>query len=200
MDSELISIISNYCRICNVLSVLWCCWLGGRKGIRPVKKLSGGVLAWLFVWSKVQTCIWPNWCHCHSLSLASAISRLVLSFWYRVTRVVREKGRWTGVCSITANYYRIRNRSINWWIDLSVDRSIDWRINWLSWSACRWTCGRSAVRCQARRATPSGKWRTGSSWTSGHCSCTATRRRSLIMRRTSSRPSLSTANTTRSSR
>ena len=27
-------------------SVLWCCWLGGKKGIRPVKKLvSGGVLA-----------------------------------------------------------------------------------------------------------------------------------------------------------
>ena len=25
------------------------CWLGGRKGIRPVKKLSGGVLAWLMV-------------------------------------------------------------------------------------------------------------------------------------------------------
>jgi len=32
-------------------------WLGGRKGIRPVKKLSGGVLAWLSVWSEVQTCI-----------------------------------------------------------------------------------------------------------------------------------------------
>ena len=30
-----------------VPSVLWCCWLGGRKGIRPVKKQSGGVLAWL---------------------------------------------------------------------------------------------------------------------------------------------------------
>jgi len=27
-------------------SVLWCCRLGGRKGIRPVKT-SGGVLAWL---------------------------------------------------------------------------------------------------------------------------------------------------------
>jgi len=26
--------------------------LGGRKGIQPVKKLSGGVLAWLSVWSK----------------------------------------------------------------------------------------------------------------------------------------------------
>jgi len=31
------------------------------------KKLSGGVLAWLSVWSEVQTCIWPSWCHCHSL-------------------------------------------------------------------------------------------------------------------------------------
>ena len=28
-------------------SVLWRCWLGGRKGIRPVKNLSGGVLAWV---------------------------------------------------------------------------------------------------------------------------------------------------------
>ena len=50
-------------------SVLWRCWLGGRKGIWPVKKLSGGVLVWLSVWSEVHTCIWPSWCHCHSLSL-----------------------------------------------------------------------------------------------------------------------------------
>jgi len=34
-------------------SVLWCCWLGGRKDIQPAKKLSGGVLAWLSVWSEV---------------------------------------------------------------------------------------------------------------------------------------------------
>ena len=73
-------------------SVLWRCWLGGRKGIRPVKKLSGGVLAWLSVWSEVQTCICPSWCHCHSLSLAAVKSRLVLPFWYRLTRVVLEKG------------------------------------------------------------------------------------------------------------
>ena len=70
---------------------LQCCWLGGRKGIRPVKKLSGGVLAWLSVWSELQTCIWPS--HCHSLPLASVKSRLVLPFWYRLTRVVPEKGR-----------------------------------------------------------------------------------------------------------
>jgi len=67
-------------------SVLWCCWLGGRKGTQPVKKLSGGVLAWLTVWSEVQTCIWPCWCH-----------------WYRLTRVVSEKGSLNGcvcVCSV----------------------------------------------------------------------------------------------------
>ena len=66
-------------------SVLWRCWFVGRKVIRPVKNLSGGVLTWLSVWSEVQTCIWPSWCHCHSLSLASVKSRLVLLFLYRLT-------------------------------------------------------------------------------------------------------------------
>ena len=65
------------------VSALMLCWLGGRKGIWPVKKLSFGVLAWfsalevflndmryinprftyftyLSVWSEVQTCIWPS--------------------------------------------------------------------------------------------------------------------------------------------
>jgi len=66
--------------------------------MRPVK-LSGGVLAWLSVWSKVQTSIWPSRCHCHSLSLASVKSRLVLPFWYRLTRVVPHKGPLNGcVC------------------------------------------------------------------------------------------------------
>jgi len=36
-------------------SVLWCCWLGDRKDIHPVKNwVSGEVLAWLSVWSEVQ--------------------------------------------------------------------------------------------------------------------------------------------------
>ena len=67
--------------------------LVGRQEWHPAcKKLSGGVLARSSVWSEVQTCIWPSWCHCHSLSLASVKSRLVLPFWYRLTRVVPEKG------------------------------------------------------------------------------------------------------------
>ena len=81
-------------------SLLWRCWLGGRKGIRPVKKLSGEVLAWLSVWSEVQTCICSSWCHCHSLSLASVKSRLVLPFWYRLTWVEPEKRPLNGcVCA-----------------------------------------------------------------------------------------------------
>ena len=79
-------------------SVLWRCWLGDRKGIRPVKN-SGGVLAWLSVWSEVQTCVWPRWCHCHSLSLAPVKSRLVLPFWYRLTQVVLEKRPLKGCCT-----------------------------------------------------------------------------------------------------
>ena len=56
------------------------------------KNLSGGVLVWLSVWSEVQTCIWTSWCHCHSLSLASVKSRLVLPFWYWLASVVPDKG------------------------------------------------------------------------------------------------------------
>jgi len=66
--------------------------VGWQEGHPACKKLSGGVLAWLSVWSEVQTCICPSWCHCHSLTLASVKSTLVLPFWYRLTWVVPEKG------------------------------------------------------------------------------------------------------------
>jgi len=55
-------------------------FVGRQEGHPACKKLSGEVLAWLSVWSEVQTCIRPSWCHCHSLSLASVKSRLVLTF------------------------------------------------------------------------------------------------------------------------
>ena len=81
-------------------SVLWHCWLHVSKGIQPVKNCT---LTWLSVWSEVQTCICPSWCHCHSLSLASVKSRLVLPFRYRLTRVVPDKGSLNGcVCVFTA--------------------------------------------------------------------------------------------------
>jgi len=65
---------------------LQCCWLYDRKGIWPVKTEWWG--AGMFVCLEQVA----DWCHCHSLSLASVKSRLVLPFWYRLTRVVPEKG------------------------------------------------------------------------------------------------------------
>jgi len=34
--------------------------IGRQEGHPACKKLTGGVLAWLYVWSEVQTCIWPR--------------------------------------------------------------------------------------------------------------------------------------------
>ena len=70
---EAASITSWLCVVIVCPSLL----VGWQKGHPACKKLSGGVLAWLSVWNEVQSCIWPSWCHCHSLSLASVKSRLV---------------------------------------------------------------------------------------------------------------------------
>jgi len=81
--------------------------VGWQEGHPVCKKLSDGVLAWLSVWSEVQTCIWPSWCHCHSLSVASVKSRLVLPFCYCFARVVTEKGPLNGcVCRCRVNLTR----------------------------------------------------------------------------------------------
>jgi len=75
--------------------------VGWQEGHPTCKKLSGGVLAWLSVWSEVQTCIWPSWYHCHSLFLASVKSRLVLPLWYWLTWVVLGKGA-LNVCEVVS--------------------------------------------------------------------------------------------------
>ena len=79
--------------------------LAGRQEGHPAcKKLSSEVLAGLSVWCEVQTCIRPCWCHCHSLSLASVKSRLVLPFWYWLTRVVPDRGPLNGCVCTVAQY------------------------------------------------------------------------------------------------
>jgi len=45
-----------HCRSFSALTLL----VGQQEGHPACKKLSGGVLAWLFVWSDVQICIWPS--------------------------------------------------------------------------------------------------------------------------------------------
>ena len=115
-----------------VPSVLWHCWLGGKKGIWPVKNW---VVAWLSVWSEVQTCIWPSWFHCHSLSLASVKSRLVLPFWYRLTRVVLDRELLNGCMSVVA--------CMKWNLEVTQALLYQWNVTtfkqvrkWLSSSCC----------------------------------------------------------------
>ena len=87
------------------------------------------MLVWLSVWSKVQTCIWPSWCHCHSLSLASVKSRLVLPFWYRLTRIVPDKGPLKWMCVLL---------SISW-ADLSPEWFFECRSLWqFKWNYFAW--------------------------------------------------------------
>jgi len=88
-------------------SVLWRCWLGGRKGTRPVKT----------EWWGAGVVIYMEWgadlhhlCHCHSLSVASIKSILVLPFWYRLIRVVLDKRPISGrMCAIF-----ITEKSLSW--------------------------------------------------------------------------------------
>ena len=55
------------------------------------------------VWLSSASDTW--WCHCHSLSLASVKSRLVLPFWHRLTWVIPDKLqraiKWLCVCNIS---------------------------------------------------------------------------------------------------
>ena len=68
---------------------------------------------------------YPNgWGHCHSLSLASLKSRLVLPFWYRLTRVVQDRGRLNGcVCSMLT--LSITNTCTVWFLQRHFLK-IDW--------------------------------------------------------------------------
>ena len=78
-----------------------------QEGHPACKKQSGAVLAWLSVFSEMQICILPSWCHCYSLSLAPVKSRLVLHFWYRFTQVVLEKRPLNGYSCSSSCYDKV---------------------------------------------------------------------------------------------
>jgi len=85
---EVRALLSDFPGYFSALTLL----VGQQEGHPACKNLIGGVLAWLSVCCEVHACIWPSWCNCHSLSLASVKPRLVLPFWYRLTWVVPDKG------------------------------------------------------------------------------------------------------------
>ena len=108
VENRLLNCCSSSSSSSSTLTLL----VGRQEGHPACKKQSGGVLAWLSVWSEVQICIWPSWCHCHSLSLASVKSRLVLPFWYRLTQVVLEKRPLNG-CSSSSSTLHSTEKSSN---------------------------------------------------------------------------------------
>ena len=138
------------------------------------------MLAWLSVWSQVQTCIWPSWCHCRSLSLASVKYRLVLPFWYRLTRVVLDKGmlndcvctgrqRQHHCCLIVNKVENIDHRQVKacqstlWSFDTKLLASISYRVftilifysthTWLSFSVFDDGTSRHLVSSEAETLT-----------------------------------------------
>jgi len=50
---------TNYVELISFSSALTLL-VGRHEGHLACKNLSGGVLAWLSVWSEMQTCIWPS--------------------------------------------------------------------------------------------------------------------------------------------
>ena len=123
VEHRCLSVVLVYGTMCFVYAFSALTLLVGRQEGHPAcKKLSGEMLAWLSVWSKVQTCIWPSWCHCHSLSLASVKSRLVLPFWYRLTQVVLDKVPLNGrVCELCVVFHVNDRLMIDWWFDRLID-------------------------------------------------------------------------------
>ena len=121
---------------------LQCFHAVGRKGIRPVKTEWWGAgmvvcLERLSFWSEVQTCIWPSWCHCHPLSLASVKSRLVLPFWYQLTWVVPDKGPLNGyvcVCVVYPVFYVDSTSTVE-------ENSSVFSVIWMHWLPPARVCG-----------------------------------------------------------
>jgi len=95
-------------------SVLWRCWLGGRKGIRPVKNwvmgywhgyLSGARCRW-FACSPADTTATPI------ISCSSKIQNGLL-FWCQLTQVVLEKRPLNG-CSSSSLSSSILRKNAHW--------------------------------------------------------------------------------------
>ena len=129
--------VRQWCKSFSALTLL----VGRQEGHPACGKHLAGVLAWLSVWSEVQTCIWPSWCHCHSLSLVSVKSRLVLPFWYQPTRIVPDKGPLNGCvcvspcCGQTSDRGRLRNRT-EWHVPGRADAQR--AVSRTSVAACCW--------------------------------------------------------------
>ena len=90
--------ICIWCLVVCWPSLLWPCWLGGRKGIQPVKNWVVGC------WRVYLSGAWCRLAYGQLIPLPLTVScfskiQIGLPFWYRLTRVKPEKGPLNGcVC------------------------------------------------------------------------------------------------------
>ena len=94
---------STYLLTC-LLSMLWHCWLGGRKGIRPVKNWVVGCWHGYLSGARCRLAYGPADATATHRLFASVKSRLVLPFWYRLTWVVPDKGPLNGCVCVLLTY------------------------------------------------------------------------------------------------
>ena len=73
--------------------------VGLQEGHPACKKLSGGVLAWLSVWSEVQTCIWPSGFHCHSRAMIVRLSN------YEELKTEPTAQVYTAICTLVCTVF-----------------------------------------------------------------------------------------------
>ena len=107
--------------------VLWRCWLGGRKGIQLVKNWVVGCWRGYLSGARCRLAYDPADATCHSLSLASVKSRLVLPLWYRLTWVVPDKGPLNVcVCVCYAIHVCVRTKWCCWRVDEGWVRASLW--------------------------------------------------------------------------
>jgi len=81
----------------NLVFMLWCCWLGSRKGIRLVKNWVVG--CWHGYLSEARCRLTYGPADSTTTYCFSSKSRLVLHFWYWLTWVVPDKELLNGCCS-----------------------------------------------------------------------------------------------------
>ena len=101
MNIACINVVIYHCGI--LPSVLWHCWLGGRKGIEPVKTEWWGTGMVICMEQGANDCIWSSSCHCHPIVSCSGKIQNGLPFWCRLTQVVLEKRPLNGCSSSSSS-------------------------------------------------------------------------------------------------
>jgi len=123
---------SWFIHLLNLLpSVLWHCWLGVRKSVRPLNKLSDEMLAWVSVWSEVQRIyryFWLSWCHYHLIiscfiKIQIGLTFLVPSYSGCPTCPGKETVKWVFVCFL---FNLVFKKIITTCISVAIYVTITW--------------------------------------------------------------------------